>query len=140
MKSNKKVEAFLTLRGFFMFSVTIATVYCFSCENLVATASRELMLMLGFCFAREILYIQLAHVTDTDYHPLWFLNGFILSTPCVVALGNHFFKLAIPEYPILVFLAVLSGLSYFHMAYTAANEIASELQINIFRINKVKSN
>jgi hypothetical protein len=134
------VEALLALRAFFMFNVTIAVLYYFSVEGVVVTASRELMLVLGFCFAREILYIQLAHVTDTDYYPLRYLNGFILSAPCFVALGNYFGKAGIPEYPIIAALATLAGVSYLHMAYSVANEIADELKINIFRINKVKSN
>jgi len=123
-----------------MFAVTILTLNYFSTEHLIVTGTRELMLCLGFCFAREILYIQLAHVTDTKYNPLWLLNGLILSTPCVIALANTFLSLEIPEYQTLVVLALISGVSYCHMAYSVANEIANELKINIFRINKVKGN
>lgn len=139
-KSKKSIEALLALRGFFMFAVTILTLNFYSTENLIVTGTRELMLCLGFCFAREILYIQLAHVTDTKYSPLWLLNGLILITPCLIALANTFLSTNIPEYQTIAGLALLSGLGYCHMAYSVANEIADELKINIFRINKVKGN
>lgn len=92
------------------------------------------MLCFGFCFAREIGYLQISHVSDTEYEPMNWPNFIILSMLIVNTSSFAWgFGLA-NEYFFLVFMTLLAFFSYAHMVYFCCQEITKELQIPVFTI------
>ena len=66
-KTTNKVRAISEIYPFvFILLVLYITMYI-SPTGLAYSCTRELMLCVGFVFAREILHMQLAHVTSTQY-------------------------------------------------------------------------
>ena len=105
---------------------------CFSPASITTTAPKELMLCFGFCFAREIAYLQIAHVIDADYTPLNWPN-FTILTLLIINNSSHAWGFSlIDEYYFLIFLIFAAFLSYAHLVKTACKEITEELCIPVF--------
>lgn len=111
----------------------------FSPTDIGIYATREIITCMGFVFAKEMLLIQLAHVSDTDYCPLYLLNGIIINTLLAHTLLHAAGVKFVGEYQVLVGLTAVAAISYAHAAYTSAHEIASTLGIFIFKVNKPKN-
>jgi hypothetical protein len=120
------------------FYLAVGVLIKFSPSNIVNLACRELMLCLGFVFAKEILYIQISHVTETPFFPIQSLSSFVLNGLIFNTFANYLNIQVFNEYYFLIFLLILAFGGYAHMAYSTAMEISNELDIYIFRINKVK--
>ena len=92
------------------------------------------MLCLGFCFAREIGYLQIAHVLDEDYVPLN-LPNFVIISLLIFNTSCHAWGLPLfDEYYFLLASTVAAFLSYAHLVYFATREITEELNIPVFRL------
>ena len=129
----------MALRALLQFIITIAVIIKFSPSDLGAYATREIMVCLGFVFAKEMLLIQLAHVSDTDYYPLYILNGIIINALLANTLLHAVGVGIVGEYQALIGLTVTAAVSYAHAAYTSAQEISNTLGIFIFKVNKGKN-
>ena len=90
-------------------------------------------------FAREILYIQIAHICETKYQPLIYFNLLVLNALAINTLLSFFSLPHINEYFFLIVLLFVAAGSYVHMGYDVAMVIANELDIFIFRVNKQKN-
>ena len=102
--------------------------------NIAQNAPKELMACFGLLFAREIAFLQIAHVLDEDYIPLnW--NNFLVLTGII---GNSFLNSAgfeiVGEYKFLVFMIFVAFCSYAHLIYYSVREITEELNIYIFSV------
>lgn len=91
------------------------------------------MLCFGFCFAREIGFIQLAHVSNTKHEPLD-LGGFIVMTSLSVNTLLNTQSRGVNEYSLLLALTVFAALAYSHFAVHVTKDICSELKIKVFSI------
>ncbi|CAG9333558.1 unnamed protein product [Blepharisma stoltei] len=131
MKSDKKTDAFMSLGSLFYLIFCVAVIFVFSPSGLAYTGTREVILFLGFIFAREMGFFQIAHISDTEYEPLntpnfALLSFFMFNTSCH-AWGFPLFD----EYNLLLVLTILAGLSYIHFIYSVTHEITKELNIPI---------
>jgi hypothetical protein len=70
--NNRKVlkEALIKTVAYWAFIAVIWILILYSPARLGSTATREVLLCLGFAFAREIGHIQLSHITGEVYIPL----------------------------------------------------------------------
>jgi hypothetical protein len=90
------------------------------------------MLCLGLCFAREVAYLQIAHLQDDEYLPLN-LPNFIILTLLIVNTSLHAWGVGfVDEYSFLVGLTVAAFISYAHWVYFGVKEITDELRIPVF--------
>ena len=121
--------------GFFYIVFTVLEVYMFA--PLMFSYTRELMLCIGFVFAKEVAFVQIAHVSHTEYMPLGNMNYFILTCILLNTSVAAWGFAAVDEYSLLSGLTMLSAFSYFHMVVQVTKEITQELNIKIFKV-KVK--
>jgi hypothetical protein len=137
-KSPKWVEALMNGSCFCYFIFCYANLHYFSPSNLPLTAGKELMLCFGFCFAREIGYLQIAHVMDEDYVPLN-LPNFVIISLLIFNTSLHAWGLPLfDEYYFLLLLTFAAFLSYAHLVYFATKEITEELNIRVFSLKRKK--
>jgi len=116
--------------GFFFFCYL--NLAWFSPSNVTETHPKELMLCLGLCFAREVAYLQIAHLQDDDYTPLNWPNFIILT---LLIVNNSLCAWGIPvvsEYEFLVLVSGLALVSYAHLVYFGVQEVTEELKISVF--------
>ena len=132
-------EALVSLFPFVYFIFTLASSIWVSPAAIGAAASREFLAFIGFAFAREMCHMQLAHVTSTKYVPLNLSNFALLTLFLVNCWAQRCGYGLVDEYSLLVLLSLASAWSYCYMAYTLANEIATELGIPIFAVQRRKS-
>lgn len=106
--------------------------------NLAQNAPKEVMACVGFCFAREIAYLQIAHVLDEDYVPLNWANFFVL-TSLIINSCLHYFGLGmVSEYNFLLVMLLIAFISYVHLIKFSIKEITEELKIPVFAIPSKK--
>jgi len=92
------------------------------------------MACVGFCFAREIAYLQIAHVLDEDYVPLNWPNFLVLSS-LIINSCLHYLKLGfVSEYYFLLGMLLIAFISYVHLIKFSIKEITEELKIPVFSI------
>ena len=89
VKSGRRKDALRTSMGFWAYPFTLAVLYFLSPSQLLSTQTRWVLLCIGCLFAREMAFIQLAHVTSTPYRPLGFINSGILAALAVNTVGNY---------------------------------------------------
>jgi hypothetical protein len=102
------------------------------------SATRELMLCFGFCFAREIGLIQLAHISKVRHEPLD-MGGFIVMTSLILNTWLNTQGAGVNEYYLLLLLTVFAIGAYSHFAVFITQDFCKELQIEVFKV-KSKSN
>lgn len=102
---------------------------------LMYSATRELMLCFGLCFAKEIGMMQLSHVTNTNHEPLDTVGFFVLSSLVINAWLNTL-DLGVNEYSLLIGLTLTAAASYAHFVVNIADDICKELRINIFSVKR----
>lgn len=136
-KSKKALQGLMNgLGAFGYFFFCYMNVEYFSPSSLTLTAPKELMLCLGLCFAREIAYLQIAHLQDDDYLPLN-LPNFIILTLLIVNTSLHAWGLPlVDEYQFLIVLIVAGAVSYGHWVYFGIKEITEELRISVFNSHR----
>lgn len=133
-KSLKVKEAISATGAFLYFVFAIFVAILLSQSGLTYYGTREIMLFLGFNFAREVAFVQIAHVTHTTYEPLNTPN-FILLSLFIGNISLHGWGISlIGEYDFLVLLIVFSFLSYAHLVYYLTLEITTELKIPVFKM------
>jgi hypothetical protein len=104
--------------------------------NLAQNAAKELMACFGLCFAREIAFLQIAHVLDEDYVPLNWNNFFVLSGIICNSFLHSFGVFIVNEYFLLLGMIVFAFFSYVHLVYFSIREITEELDIHVFSVKK----
>jgi hypothetical protein len=140
VKKNKNfAKAITNSRGFGYFFVCYLVLDWISPTNITANAPKELILCFGFCFAREIAYLQIAHVMDSDYKPMNYPNFLILSLLMLNSVGNAFKISIFNEYYFLLLMILAAFLSYSHLVYYSCKEITTELKIPVFAMPSKKS-
>ena len=88
-KSNHRCKALRSSLAFWPYPLVLAVLYLFSPGLLLWSQTRWVLLCIGCLFAREMAFIQLAHVTETSYQPVGLVNGGILAALVVNTLGNY---------------------------------------------------
>lgn len=135
---NKTSEPYLKTVAIYYFSIAIFMVVFLSPADLGVVAGREVGLCIGFVFAKEIAFIQIAHVTNTKYTPLLSANFLIISAMIFNTLTHAYGISVADEYNFQVCLTIASFLSYAHLAYYLSLEISTILGIPIFRVPREK--
>ncbi|CAG9318395.1 unnamed protein product [Blepharisma stoltei] len=131
MKSSNKMEAFMNLGSLFYIIFCVVVVLVFSPVGLAYAGTREFVLFLGFIFAREMGFLQLAHVSNSEYEPLNIPNYILLSLLMFNTSCHAWGFPLLDEYNLLCFLLLFAGLSYLHFIYSVTKEITKELNIPI---------
>jgi len=88
-KSNYRAAALRSSLAFWPYPLTLAVLYLLSPGLLLWTQTRWVLICIGCLFAREMAFIQLAHVTETNYRPLGLVNGGIMAALVLNTLGNY---------------------------------------------------
>mmetsp|Transcript_6697 Transcript_6697/g.11874 ORF Transcript_6697/g.11874 Transcript_6697/m.11874 type:complete len:376 (+) Transcript_6697:36-1163(+) len=132
-KTKERRTAIFSLLPFFYYVSTLLVLF-WSPAKLMYTSTRELMLVFGFTFAREIGLIQVAHVTSTKHEPMD-LGGFIVMSSLTL---NTYFNIkgsGVNEYSLLLMLLVLAAGAYSHFVINITSDICKELKIKVFSVN-----
>lgn len=138
VKSKKLGEGLLngfSTFGFFFFCYLNLSM--FSPLNIVEKYPKELMLCLGLCFAREVAYLQIAHLQDDSYTSLNWPNFIILT---LLILNNSLHAWGFPlinEYNFLLAMTACAFLSYAHWVFFGIQELTEELRISVFTSNRI---
>lgn len=139
VKSKKSGEGIVngfSAFGFFFFCYL--NLALFSPSNIVETHPKELMACLGLCFAREVAYLQIAHLQEDEYNPLNWPN-FLILTLLIVNNSLHAWGFPfVSEYEFLITMTVFAFVSYLHWVYFGIQEITEELKIPVFSSQRNK--
>ena len=131
------MEAIAKGACFWYFGFCYLSLDLFSPTHITVVAAKEVMLCFGFCFAREIGYLQISHVSDSEYEPMNLPNFTILSILIANTSSHAWGYPVFDEYYVLVSMIVMAFLSYAHMVYFCCKEITKELQIPVFAMPSI---
>lgn len=134
-KSGEGIASGFSAFGFIFFCYL--NLLMFSPSNIVEKYPKELMLCLGLCFAREVAYLQIAHLQDDSYTPLNWPN-FIIFTLLIVNTSLHAWGLPfVSEYSFLLTMTAFAFLSYAHWVFFGIQELTEELRISVFTTHRI---
>ena len=126
----------ISSEGFYYFMFTMVVMSMFS--SIKTEKTKELILLLGITFAKEIASMHLSHLSGSLYSPIENHNFVLMSVfifnISVEAWGIHL----LDEYSLLVCLNFLAAASYAYRVLEITMDLVKELNTSVFRVS-VKS-
>ena len=134
--SRDFVESLIKTGMYWYMLLVIYMIIYKSPSNLAYSATRELILCLGFVLGREVGMMHISLLTNEKYSPL---NGPVLLVLSSLLLNtlSHVYGLGLfNEYGTLIAMLLISVLSYGHMIFYVWQEMSTALDIELVSLTR----
>ena len=141
---NQKINLFKALQdclGYICLVSSYLSVIYFSNSTIVKERPKLLILTYGFQFAKMLGLLQLAHIKNSAYKPLYFTTVFPIGTLCLHSIIYFVFEVELLceiDFLIIVF-CIWNFVSWLHFVYFCSEEMCVILNIKRFSLGRRKN-